>query len=40
MDILQLSSQQGTLFVMILAGVVLARKGIIDDAGQRCLTDL
>ena len=40
MDILELSSQQGTLFVMILAGAVLAKKGIIDGAGQRCLTDL
>ena len=40
MDILELSSQQGTLFVMILAGAVLAKKGIIDGAAQRCLTDL
>ena len=40
MELLRLSGQQATLFVMILAGVVLAKKGIIDDAGQRCLTDL
>ena len=40
MGLLELSSQQATLFVMILAGVVLAKRGIIDEAGRRCLTDL
>ena len=40
MSFWELSSQQAILFVMILAGVVLARRGIIDEAGQRCLTDL
>ena len=40
MELLELSSQQATLFVMILAGVVLAKKGIIDESGRRCLTDL
>lgn len=40
MNILELSSLQGTLFIMILAGVVLKKKGIIDEAGKRCLSDL
>lgn len=40
MKILELCNLQGTLFVMILAGVVLRKKGIIDEAGKRCLTDV
>lgn len=40
MDLLDLCSLQGTLFIMILAGVVLKKKGILDDSGKRCLTDL
>ena len=40
MSFWELSTQQAVLFVMILAGAVLVKRGIIDDAGQRCLTDL
>lgn len=40
MEITQLFHLQGALFLMIAAGVVLKKRGIIDDAGKRCLTDL
>lgn len=40
MSIWELCSLQGTLFVIILAGVYLRKKGIVDDNGKRCLTDL
>lgn len=40
MNILQLFSLQGTLFAMMLTGAWLKKRGIIDEAGKRCLTDL
>ncbi len=40
MQVIDLFNLQGTLFVMILAGVVLKRRGIIDEPGKKCLTDL
>lgn len=40
MNILDLFSLQGTLFAMMLIGAWLKKRGIIDDNGKRCLTDL
>lgn len=40
MDILSLFSLQGTLFAMMLIGALLKKRGIIDENGKRCLTDL
>ena len=40
MSIWELFSIQGTLFIMILAGTFLRKKGILDENGTRCLTDL
>ena len=40
MDILTLFSLQGTLFAMMLIGAWLKKRGIIDEDGKRCLTDL
>ena len=40
MRIVDLFNLQGTLFIMILAGVALKRFHIIDDAGKRCLSDI
>ena len=40
MDILSLFSLQGTLFAMMLIGAWLKKRGMIDEAGKRCLTDL
>ena len=40
MDILSLFSLQGTLFAMMLVGALLKKRGIIDENGKRCLTDL
>lgn len=40
MDILSLFSLQGTLFAMMLVGALLKARGIIDENGKRCLTDL
>lgn len=40
MDILELFSLQGTLFAMMLIGAWLKKRGIIDDNGKKCLTDL
>ena len=40
MDILDLFSLQGTLFAMMLIGAWLKKRGIIDENGKRCLTDL
>lgn len=37
MDLLSL---QGTLFAMMLIGAFLKKKGIIDENGKRCLSDL
>ena len=35
-----LISLQGTLFAMMLIGVWLKKRGIMDETGKRCLTDL
>lgn len=40
MDIFTLFSLQGTLFAMMLIGAWLKKRGIIDENGKRCLTDL
>ena len=40
MDILELFSLQGTLFAMMLIGAWLKKRGIVDDNGKKCLTDL
>ena len=40
MNILDLFSLQGTLFLMMLVGAWLKKRGIIDEHGKRCLTDL
>ncbi|EHF05811.1 hypothetical protein HMPREF1020_02213 [Clostridium sp. 7_3_54FAA] len=40
MELTKLFNLQGSLFIMILAGAVLKRKGIIDEPGKRYLTDL
>ena len=40
MNIWQLFHLQGSLFLMILAGVVLKRLGILDANGKKTLTDL
>ena len=40
MDIATLFSLQGTLFAMMLIGAWLKKRGIIDEDGKRCLTDL
>ena len=40
MDILSLFSLQGTLFAMMLVGALLKKRGVIDENGKRCLTDL
>lgn len=40
MDILSLFSLQGTLFAMMLVGALLKKRGILDESGKRCLTDL
>lgn len=40
MDILDLFQLQGTLFAMMLIGAYCMKKGIIDENGKRCLTDL
>lgn len=37
---MQLFHLQGMLFLMVLVGLVLKRRGVIDEAGKRCLTDL
>lgn len=39
-DLLQVLNLQGMLFLLILAGVVFRKLGVIDDTGVRCLTDL
>ena len=36
----ELASLQLTLFAMMLIGALLRKKGIIDDGGKRCLSDL
>lgn len=40
MKLFDLFNLQGALFVMILAGAFLKKRGVIDDAGKRCLSDL
>lgn len=40
MDILELFQLQGTLFTMMLMGAWFKKRGIIDENGKRCLTDL
>ena len=40
MSFWELGSLQLTLFAMMLIGALLRKKGIIDDNGKRCLSDL
>lgn len=40
MDIMDIFSLQGTLFAMMLIGAWMKKRGIIDDNGKKCLTDL
>lgn len=40
MDLLALFSLQGALFAMMLIGAWLKKRGVIDESGRRCLTDL
>lgn len=40
MKLTDLFSLQGTLFAMMLVGAWLKRRGVIDDHGKRCLSDL
>ena len=40
MSIWETFSLQGSLFIMILAGLVLKKLGILDAQGRRTLTDL
>ena len=40
MSIWDIFSLQGTLFSMMLVGAWLKRRGIIDENGKKCLTDL
>lgn len=40
MNLLELCNLQGSLFLMILAGAILKRRGIISKEGEKCLTDL
>jgi len=40
LDILDIFSLQGTLFAMMLIGAWMKKRGIIDDNGKKCLTDL
>jgi len=40
LNILDIFSLQGTLFAMMLIGAWLKKRGIVDDNGKKCLTDL
>ena len=40
MEFLHIVGIQCTLFLLILTGVVLRKRGIVDDGGKRCLTDM
>ena len=40
MDLLDLFSLQGALFAMMLLGMFLRKRGIVDDGGKQCLNDL
>ncbi len=40
MDIVRLGNLQLSLFLMILIGLYLRKKNIVDESGKRCLTDL
>lgn len=40
MDLRALFGLQGTLFAMMLIGAFLKKRGIIDENGKKCLTDL
>ena len=40
MSIVELGSLQLTLFALMRTGAVLKKRGVIDEAGKRCLSDL
>ena len=40
MSVLDLCSLQLTLFAMMLVGAILKKKGMINEEGKRCLSDL
>jgi len=40
MNLLDLFSLQGTLFALMLVGAWLKKRGIVDENGKRCLSDL
>ena len=40
MDLGDLLTLQGTLFLLMLLGAYLTKKGVITKEGKRCLTDL
>ena len=40
MSFLDLASLQLTLFIMILVGLLVKKKGIVDEHGKKCLSDL
>lgn len=40
MDIIRLGNLQLSLFLMILIGLFLRKKNIVDEPGKRCLTDV
>lgn len=40
MSLTDILSLQGTLFILMLVGAWLRKKGIISDEGKKCLTDL
>lgn len=40
MDLLRLFELQGTLFALMLVGAYMKRRGIVDDNGQKCLSDV
>ena len=40
MDLGDLLTLQGTLFLLMLLGAYLSKKGVITKEGKRCLTDL
>lgn len=35
-----LFTQQGMIFVLIVAGVLIKRLNIVNDEGQKCMTNL
>lgn len=40
MDIFRLGNLQMSLFLMIMIGMILTKKGIITEEGKRCITDV